>query len=160
MMAAAAARGVAGAVEHAGAVDRCDVPGLLASMDAAVAPYPPQRDFYFSPLKVYEYMVAGLPVVASRFAPLEDTIRNGVNGVLCPPGDATAFATALLDLADKPSLRVALGREARRTVLAQHTWSHVAERILGLAARAAGTPAAAAGTHAGLTPGLAVGAWR
>jgi glycosyltransferase involved in cell wall biosynthesis len=119
-------------------------------MDAAVAPYPLQERFYFSPLKVYEYMAAGLPVVASRVGPLEETIRNGTSGLLCPPGDAAAFAAALMTLAEQPRLRAEMGREARRAVVSGHTWGAVAARILGLAgsarraARAQAQPAAAA----------------
>jgi hypothetical protein len=128
-----AAREVADWVEMTGAVKPAEVPGLLASMDAAVAPYPPERVLSFSPLTVYEYMAAGLPVVASRFPAIEEPIQDGVTGILCPPGEAAAFAAALLDLADKPSLRHALGLEARRAVLAEHTWARVAERILDLA---------------------------
>ena len=42
------------------------VPGLLASMDVAVAPYPVLEHFYFSPLKLFEYMAAGRACIASR----------------------------------------------------------------------------------------------
>jgi glycosyltransferase involved in cell wall biosynthesis len=142
--AALAARGAADALEMTGAVAPSEVPGLLASMDAAVAPYPPQERFYFSPLKVYEYMAAGLPVVASRVGALEETIRNGISGLLCPPGDAAAFAAALLGLAEDPRLRADLGREARRAVLSEHTWGAVAARILGLAGTTPRAPRARA----------------
>jgi glycosyltransferase involved in cell wall biosynthesis len=142
--AALAARGAGNAVEMTGAVAPSDVPGLLASMDAAVAPYPAQERFYFSPMKVYEYMAAGLPVVASRVGPLEETIRNGISGLLCPPGDAAALAAALLGLAEDPRLRADLGREARRAVLSAHTWNAVAARILGLVGRARRVPRAVA----------------
>ena len=54
------------AVRLQGAVRPSRVPSLLGLMDVAVAPYPDLSDFYFSPLKVYEYMAAGLPVVTSR----------------------------------------------------------------------------------------------
>jgi glycosyltransferase involved in cell wall biosynthesis len=106
-------------------------------MDVAVAPYPPQAEFYFSPLKVYEYMAAGLPVVASRIGQIEEAIRDGVDGVLCPPGDPEAFAAALLRLADDPLLRARLGRAARESVVAERTWSAVAGLIIGLARGAA-----------------------
>lgn len=130
---ALAARGARVATELTGSVPPEAVPGLLASMDVAVAPYPPQAEFYFSPLKVYEYMAAGLPVVASRIGQIEEAIRDGVDGVLCPPGDAPALAAALLRLADDPGLRARLGRAARQLVLAERTWSAVAERIVSLA---------------------------
>ena len=125
--------GLRHAAELTGAVAAHRVPGLLASMDAAVAPYPPQADFYFSPLKVYEYMAAGLPVVASRIGQIADAIRDGESGLLCPPGDAENIAYALGRLAADAALRTRLGAEARRQVLAQRTWGAVAERILLLA---------------------------
>jgi glycosyltransferase involved in cell wall biosynthesis len=116
-----------------GAVAPDEVPGLLASMDAAVAPYDPHPSFYFSPLKIYEYMAAGLPVVASRVGQIPETIRHGETGLLCPAGDAAAIAETLERLAHDPGLRTRLGKDARRLVLADHTWGAVAGRILALA---------------------------
>ena len=128
-----AERGIAGATHLAGAVSPGDIPGLLASMDVAVAPYPEQEDFYFSPLKVYEYMAAGLPVVASRIGQLSELIEHEANGLLCPPGDSAALAQSLHRLRLDPDLRRRLGSVARSTVLRDHTWDGVARRILALA---------------------------
>jgi glycosyltransferase involved in cell wall biosynthesis len=116
-----------------GAVAPEAVPGLLASMDVAVAPYPPLANFYFSPMKVYEYMAAGLPVVASRIGQLTAIIRHEETGLLCPPGDAAALAAALQRLEREPAWRHTLGQAAHATVCREHTWKAVAERILGLA---------------------------
>jgi glycosyltransferase involved in cell wall biosynthesis len=132
--AALSAHGVRHVAELTGAVAPDEVPGLLASMDAAVAPYDPQPHFYFSPLKVYEYMAAGLPVVASGVGQVAHAIRHEETGLLCPPGDATSLAEALGRLAADRALRERLGATARRHVLAEHTWEAVAERILHLAA--------------------------
>ena len=129
-------RGLAGVVHCTEAVAPHEVPGLLTSVDAAVAPYPRATGFYFSPLKVYEYLAAGRAVVASRVGQLETVIRHEVNGLLCPPGDAAALATALEHLRREPALRARLGRAARATVLRQHTWDAVAARVLELAAAA------------------------
>jgi glycosyltransferase involved in cell wall biosynthesis len=126
--------GVRHVTELTGAVAPDDVPGLLASMDAAMAPYAPQSQFYFSPLKVYEYMAAGLPVVASRVGQVAEIIGHRETGLLCPPGDPACMAEALERLAADPTLRTRLGTKARQRVLADHTWSGVAERILLLAA--------------------------
>jgi glycosyltransferase involved in cell wall biosynthesis len=121
------------ATTFTGAVTPAEIPGLLGSMDVAVAPYPPLPDFYFSPLKVYEYMAAGLPVVASRIGQLRTLIESEGNGLLVPPGDAGTLAGALERLLKDPELRSRLGRSARATVLRQYTWDGVAQRILGLA---------------------------
>ena len=124
--------GLEGAVEFTGAVDPSEVPGLLASMDVAVAPYPDRPDFYFSPLKVYEYMAAGLPVVASRIGQIAQVIQHRVNGLLCPPGEPQALADALMLLHADEALRASLGEAARATVMREHTWHSVVRRIFEL----------------------------
>ena len=120
-------------VHFTGAVAPEAVPGLLASMHVGVAPYPKLANFYFSPLKVYEYMAAGLPVVASRIGQLQNLIESGVTGLLTSPGDAAELANALLQLHDDPVLGKGLGQAARALVLRNHTWDAVVERILSLA---------------------------
>lgn len=128
-----AARGL-GAVAHlVGAVAPAHVPELLADMDIAVAPYPASEGFYFSPLKLYEYMAAGLPVVASDVGHLSSVIHHGVDGLLVPPDAPEALADALAELAGDPALRARLGGTARARVLREHTWDAVAERVLALA---------------------------
>ncbi|RME48196.1 MAG: glycosyltransferase family 1 protein [Chloroflexi bacterium] len=133
MVADLSINGVIDAVHFAGAVAPDEVPAWLASMDVAVAPYPDLEDFYFSPLKMYEYMAAGVPVVASRVGQIAELIEDGVNGVLVPPGDAGALVNALAWLRADASLRARLGPAGRATVLRDHTWDAVAERILALA---------------------------
>jgi len=124
-----------GAVEFTGAVSPEQVPSLLASMDVAVAPYPDLRRFYFSPLKIYEYMAAGRPVVASRIGQLETVIEDGVNGLLCAPGDAAALCVPIERLRQSRELCGRLGQAGRACVLRAHTWETVAGQILTLAGR-------------------------
>jgi glycosyltransferase involved in cell wall biosynthesis len=128
-----ATRGLSEAAQLTGSVAPDQVPGLLASVGAAVAPYPDLAGFYFSPLKVYEYMAAGLPVVAGRVGQLAQLIRHEANGLLYPPGDAAALAAALECLRSDPCLRQRLGEAARELVRRQHTWAAVARRILDFA---------------------------
>ena len=125
--------GVLDAVTFAGAVTPDAVPRFLAAMDVAVAPYPAKSDFYFSPLKVYEYLAASLPVVASAVGQLEALIENGVNGLLCPPGESLALTNALVRLHDDAGLRRTLGSAARKAVTENHTWIHIASQILRIA---------------------------
>jgi glycosyltransferase involved in cell wall biosynthesis len=127
------ARGLGAVTHFTGSVAPGDIPGLLASMDVGVAPYPFLPGFYFSPLKVYEYMAAGLAVVASRIGQLADLIEHEANGLLCPPGDAIALAGALDRLHRDSAWRQRLGQAARATVQGEYTWEKVVQRILGLA---------------------------
>ena len=102
-------------------------------MDVAAAPYPALEGFYFSPLKVYEYMAAGVPVVASAIGQLRHLVQPATNGLLVPPGDAPALAQALEQLMQAPALRTKLGREGRELVLRHYTWDGVVRQILNLA---------------------------
>jgi glycosyltransferase involved in cell wall biosynthesis len=128
-----ALRGIGSAAVFTGAVDPDAIPCLLASMDVGVAPYPRLSRFYFSPLKVYEYLAAGLPVVASRIGQLEQIIQDGHNGLLYPAGDARALAEALERLRCAPAWRARLGQEARARARRQHTWQAAARRLLEIA---------------------------
>jgi glycosyltransferase involved in cell wall biosynthesis len=130
-------RGLQDSAYLMGSVSPDQVPEWLASMDVAVAPYPQLAHFYFSPLKVFEYMAAGLPVVASRVGQIVQIIQHDVNGLLYPPGDPVALADALQQLSADPELGRRLGREARKTVLRNHTWDQVVRRILSASVRGA-----------------------
>ena len=115
-----------GAVPHEAVVD------LLSIMDVAVAPYREQESFYFSPLKLFEYLAAGLPVVTARLGDIAHCVHDDTGGWTYAPGDVSDLADKVLAaLRDAPeaSRRAALGR---RHVLAHHAWRHVAERVLGV----------------------------
>lgn len=118
------------AVQFTGAVPADEVPHWLAQMHVGLATYKGSDPFYFSPLKLYEYMAAGLPSVVSRVGNLEDAIEEGETGLSLPPDDAQALARVLTKLANDPALVRAMGRRARARVLATQTWDDVADRVL------------------------------
>lgn len=118
-------------VHFAGAVAPDDVPALLATLDVGVAPYPAAAgEHYFSPLKVYEYLAAGLPVVASRIGQIPQIVTHGRTGLLTDPGDAADLARALAALRDDPRRRARMGRVARADAVEHHDWHRVLDRIL------------------------------
>lgn len=124
---------VRAAVEFAGAVSYELIPRQLAAMDVAVAPYAKDQECYFSPLKLLEYMAAGLPTVAARSGQMSEIIRHGENGLLYSPGDIDALAEALRQMHDEVALRERLGSSARRDVVQHHTWSQRVAYILSKA---------------------------
>ncbi len=128
-----AALGIGQRVERTGAVNPAEIPGHLARMDVATAPYPPLGDPYFSPLKLYEYMAAGLPIVASAVGQVVDVLGDGRAGVLVAPGDVAALTAALDALRADPARRRRLGTAARRQAVAHHGWDGTVDRILDLA---------------------------
>jgi glycosyltransferase involved in cell wall biosynthesis len=113
-----------GALPHSKAIER------LHGWDAGIAPYLPLDGFYFSPLKVLEYMAAGLCPVASALGEIPALLGDGDRGVLVPAGDAGLLAAALVELARNPQRAVELGRRARKHVLGAHTWERNAHVVL------------------------------
>src|SRR5690606_38547242 len=84
------------AAEFTGGLAPDAIPAQLRRMHVATAPYPAVAGerHYFSPLKLYEYLAAGLPVVASRIGQAARVIEDGQTGLLVPPGDPAALAGA------------------------------------------------------------------
>lgn len=134
----AASLGIAPRTMFTGALDPAEIPTWLARFDVAAAPYPAGDDeAYFSPLKVVEYMAAGVPTVASRVGQLPTLVDDGRTGMLVPGSDADALAAALRALAFDGTARRRIGRAARSEIVRERTWRHVVERTL----RHAGVPA-------------------
>lgn len=109
-----------------GAVPQAEVPRHLAAMDIAAAPFEPQEDFYFSPLKIPEYLAAGLPVVATDQGDLPDLVGDA--GLIVPPGDTEALAAAIARLGADPELRRRCA-DAARARAATMSWDAAAERV-------------------------------
>jgi glycosyltransferase involved in cell wall biosynthesis len=112
-----------------GALPHAEMPRVLATMDIGVAPYTAQDGFYFSPLKVAEYLAAGLPVVASDQGDLREIVGDA--GLLVPPDDVAALATALARLCRDAVLRRTLSAAARARAGALD-WIQVAGRVEGI----------------------------
>jgi glycosyltransferase involved in cell wall biosynthesis len=132
----AAELGITDSIEWTGVLPESRVPPALARMDIAVAPYPALPDFYFSPLKLFEYMAAGLPVVTTTVGDLPQLVDDGRTGVLTPPDEPVALARAIAALAADPERCRRLGTAARARVIERHSWQATAARILEIARRA------------------------
>lgn len=112
-----------------GWVPYADVPRVLRRVDVAVAPYPEMDGFYFSPLKLYEYLALGRPVVASAIGQVRDAIEDGTTGLLARPGDAVDLARQIRRLRHDDALRMRVGTngaESARTL----SWENNALRML------------------------------
>jgi glycosyltransferase involved in cell wall biosynthesis len=85
---------------------------------------------FLSPLKLFEYMAWGKPILCSDLPVLREVIESGRNGLLVPPDDPKAWARALQRLIDDPDGRDNLGSRARADFLARYTWRERARRVL------------------------------
>jgi glycosyltransferase involved in cell wall biosynthesis len=120
------------AVTFSGEIDHDQVPLLLARMHVAVAPYPRLAGFYFSPLKLFEYMAAGLPVVASDIGQIGEILVHRKTALLHRPGAIAEMVAHIEELRRHPALAARLAREARRLVRNRFTWRRNADRVLAM----------------------------
>ncbi|HET7218243.1 MAG TPA: glycosyltransferase family 4 protein [Vicinamibacterales bacterium] len=115
-------------VVFAGAVPHERMPAYLAAADIGVAPFdigahqPLALGFFWSPLKIFEYMASGLPVVAPAVDRIPSLVAHEGEGLLYDPAAPAALADALARLAD-PSLRQALGSAARERAVREYSWA-------------------------------------
>ena len=129
----AAARGLPGNVRLVGARRYDEVPGMIAACDACVVPH--RRDALtasMDPLKLYEYLAAGLPTITTVASP-----NPRLNAVLRVETAAGAFARAVgEELTADDEAR----REARRAAVAGETWPARADRVLAVLGEALAQP--------------------
>lgn len=85
---------------------------------------------WMSPLKMFEYMAAGKPIVSSDLPVLREILRHGENAVLVPPDDPGAWARAIRSLSGDADRRRRLGATARDELLRGYTWDVRSRRVL------------------------------
>lgn len=112
-----------------GALDHARVPAYIAAMDVAVSSHHARSDFYFSPLKLFEYLACGVPTVAADVGQQADVLRETNGGWLYPPGDAAALADRIGGIFAEPEEARATAWRGASAVLARYTWDANARRI-------------------------------
>ncbi len=114
---------------HKGAAS---VPSMLHACDLCVYPAPASRHPYFvrdtSPLKLFEYLAAGKPIVCADLPPIRDVVDESIV-TFCKPGDAKSLVDAIVDVLSH-SERVLKKAEKGRNVVQEHSWEKRMERIL------------------------------
>ena len=104
--------------------ERSDVPDLIAAADIVCL----TSSYEGLPMTILEAMALSRPVVATNVGGIPDAITDGHTGRLVPPGDAEAFAEALVELAREPALRHTMGEAAKVDYRERYTLESMAER--------------------------------
>ncbi len=109
-----------------------DIPALLRDADMLVMPYLPDGDLipFMSPLKLFEYMAAGKPILAADLPVLRPILRDGGNCLLFTPGSATSLRQAMARLRDMTPEQRATLRQEQLATAAEHSWTGRAKSIL------------------------------
>ena len=107
-------------------LDACDV---LASPHV---PLPGGEEFFGSPTKLFEYMAAARPIVASRLGQIGDVLEDGRTALLVAPGSVEELGQAILRLLRDRELRDRLAHGARQAAITHHSWDRsVGEVVRG-----------------------------
>lgn len=132
-------------IEFTGRVPHADIPRYLAAAHVGVAPYDPGGNiamgvgFFWTPIKIFEYLAAGLAVVTIDVPELRDMLPPPV-AAFHAPGDPQALAGVLQQL-DADRDRVArAGAAARRLAEERYTWDALARRLGAVLERVIGAP--------------------
>jgi glycosyltransferase involved in cell wall biosynthesis len=120
-------------VTFTGRVAPVDVAPLLKQADVLTLPNPASAisTAFTSPLKLFEYMAAGRPIVASDLPSIREILRDGHNALLVEPGNPQALTAAIRRLREEAGLGERLARQAREDVR-QYTWERRAARLEAL----------------------------
>jgi len=122
----AKALGVSHRLRFTGFVSPDDVPYYLDLVDICVIP---GSNAHCSPMKLFEYMAAGKPVVLPRYKPLLEIVTDGQEGLFFFPHGASELKHSLRRLMSFMELRKQLGCQGRKLVLKQYTWRSNSERV-------------------------------
>ena len=126
-----------------GPAAQADLPPLIRGAVAGLVPSVDPKGIAahgLTPLKLFEMLACGRPVVASDFPRMADIVRSGPCGLVVPPGDPEALARAVAALAQHPEEARAMGEAGARLVAAEHSWdaragetARAIEEVLGQA---------------------------
>jgi glycosyltransferase involved in cell wall biosynthesis len=125
-------------VHFYGHVPHGRTPGYLAAFQVLLAPY--QRRVtvlglgdiasWMSPLKIFEYMAAGKPIVCSDLPVLREILDHNETGIFCEPEEAADWASAIERLSRDAALMARLGDNARALLTERYSWAKRARRVL------------------------------
>lgn len=117
----------------AGSFPHRDIADIIKLFDVALAPYSQTgHDFYFSPLKLFEYMACAVPIVTTRIGQIQEIIKNNETGVLYEADNLEELTMHCLNLLENPKQAKLLGINAEKVVTKKHTWDHNVKRVLGI----------------------------
>ncbi len=115
---------------------------LMSLMDVLLMPYQSKVSVgvsrhdtgrWMSPMKMFEYLGAGVPIISSDLPVLREVLSNEHNCLLVPPSDPTAWTNALSRIGSEPALAERIGTNAHKDYAQKHTWTRRAEAIMSVA---------------------------
>ncbi len=112
-----------------------DVPSYMSACDVLLTPCKNNEDnsaFFNSPLKLYEYMAMGKPIIASSVGQQAEVIFDKENGFAIPENDPIALADSVKYIYDNPELAEKCGIRARKEAIEKYSWKSHVEKIINI----------------------------
>jgi glycosyltransferase involved in cell wall biosynthesis len=123
-------RGLEDALDIIGWVHYDAIPSVLRCADLGLAILQPEPRYKVAlPIKLFEYMAVGLPIIASDFPPIASMIKNVQCGVVVNPLDLKTAVERIVYWWEHPNKVRTLGANGRRAVLEKYNWETLAERL-------------------------------
>jgi glycosyltransferase involved in cell wall biosynthesis len=114
-----------------GHLDRAGVRRVMARAVAGVVTLHPVVSYVDClPVKMFEYMAAGIPVIASRFPVWRDIVEGNGCGVCVDPLDPVSIAAAIDHFASHPEMAMRMGENGRRAVLEKYNWQPESRKLI------------------------------
>lgn len=118
-------------VHFYGAVPHSKIPSVLFEVDIVVAPYKDlPMGFFGSPLKIFEYMMAGKTIVTTAIGQNSEVLEHNKTALLVPPENSTGMTDAILKLIQNPDIAKNLGINAKKEAMEKHTWKQYCKKLL------------------------------
>lgn len=119
-------------VRYLGKVPYADVPGIVANSLMAISPQSNlagRAGTGLYPLKVFEALACGVPVIVTDFPGQADLVRTYECGLVVPPENPELLAEAVTRMYEDEETRREMGRRGRAAIVADHSWQHRADTI-------------------------------
>jgi len=113
-----------------GKISHQELPGYIANFDIGIMP---DSNDYGSPMKIFEYMSMGKPVVVPDYSPLLDVVQDGQEGRIFAARNVHEMADCLIMLLTDTVAYSRMAAQARRKIVEKHNWSDNVKAILELA---------------------------
>lgn len=113
-----------------GQLDRAGVGRVMARAVAGLVTLHPAPNYLEAlPVKMFEYMASGIPVIASRFPLFRGIVEGGRCGLCVDPHDPVEIAGAIDYLVANPAIARTMGANGRRAVLEKYNWAAQAVKL-------------------------------
>ena len=120
-------------IKYIGRINRNQVNELYGSARAGICIYQPAVNHYEAqPIKMFEFMAAGLPVVASNFPLWKHIIEDAKCGICVDPQNSEEVKVACKSLIFNPLEAEIMGRNGRQVVEKVYNWGTQEEKLLAL----------------------------